>query len=149
MKSFENVATTPDSIRQFARMCLVERGLDRKVELTRQAVDAWRDGQLKLEPLDHGPVTPGEIEARKSVVPGLPPGLVLTSPTKVRRRGFGSAHGKAAFVHAIAHIEWNAINLAWDAVWRFDAMPREYYDDWSRVAAEEAEHFAMLRGRLL
>lgn len=60
----------------------------------------------------------------------------------------GSARGMAAFVHAIAHIEWNAINLAWDAVWRFDAMPVAYYGDWASVAGEEALHFSMLRNRL-
>ena len=65
------------------------------------------------------------------------------------RRGFGTSAKLAAFVHAIAHIEWNAINLAWDAVWRFAGMPREFYDDWTRVASEEAKHFAMLRARLL
>ena len=51
-------------------------------------------------------------------------------------------------LHAIAHIEFNAINLALDAIWRFDGMPRQYYLDWLRVAAEEARHFQMLRAHL-
>ena len=51
-------------------------------------------------------------------------------------------------VHAIAHIEFNAINLALDAIWRFDGMPPAYYQDWLRVAAEEATHFEMLRSHL-
>lgn len=51
-------------------------------------------------------------------------------------------------MHAIAHIEFNAINLALDAIWRFDGMPPAYYHDWLRVAAEEATHFEMLRGHL-
>jgi uncharacterized ferritin-like protein (DUF455 family) len=51
-------------------------------------------------------------------------------------------------VHAVAHIEFNAINLAWDAVYRFRGMPREFYSDWVSVAADEARHFALLQTRL-
>ena len=51
-------------------------------------------------------------------------------------------------LHAIAHIEFNAINLALDAIWRFDGMPRAFYLDWLRVAAEEAQHFSLLREHL-
>lgn len=128
-------------LREAARRCVEESDLDRKVELTREAREAWIGGLLALDD--------GGVPARGDVLtPGLPAGLVLTTPTRVPRRSLGSTAGLAAFVHAIAHIEWNAINLAWDAVWRFGRMPREYYDDWSRVAAEEATHFAMLRARL-
>jgi uncharacterized ferritin-like protein (DUF455 family) len=56
--------------------------------------------------------------------------------------------GRAALLHALAHIEYNAINLAWDAVYRFRNMPADYYADWVRVATEEATHFALLRERL-
>lgn len=136
----------PCGLRGAARLCLEERDLDRKIERTRVTIDAWRDGRLRIERNDDLPNDPG---LTGEIVPGLPPDLLLTSPTKVRRRSFGSPGGRAAFVHAIAHIEWNAINLAWDAVWRFDAMPHEYYEDWSGVAAEEARHFAMLRSRLV
>ncbi len=51
-------------------------------------------------------------------------------------------------LHAVAHIEFNAINLAWDAVYRFDDMPRAYYDDWVRIADDEARHFMMICKRL-
>jgi len=51
-------------------------------------------------------------------------------------------------LHSIAHIEFNAINLALDAVWRFAGMPQAYYRDWLRVAAEEAKHFALLQAHL-
>ena len=53
-----------------------------------------------------------------------------------------------SFVHAIAHIEFNAIDLAWDAVYRFRGMPQQFYADWVGVAADEARHFKMLRERL-
>jgi uncharacterized ferritin-like protein (DUF455 family) len=129
-------------LRDIARLCIEERDLDRKVERTREAFASWRNGSLRVE-------EPDELSTQSgTIVPGLPQCLVLTSPTKVARRGFGSPGGLAAFVHAIAHVEWNAINLAWDAVWRFAGMPRAFYDDWTSVAAEEAVHFSMLRARL-
>jgi uncharacterized ferritin-like protein (DUF455 family) len=68
----------------------------------------------------------------------------LVDPREVPRRGFSSLKGRLALAHAIAHIEFNAINLALDAVYRFQHMPERYYADWCRVAAEEARHFMML-----
>ena len=56
--------------------------------------------------------------------------------------------GRAALLHAIAHIEFNAVDLAWDAAYRFRGMPETFYDDWVRIADDEARHFALLRGRL-
>ena len=138
-------APAPAGLRQSARACLLERDLDRKVEVSRLLQERWCRGDLVLE---RDTELPQAFRPEPVTSPGLPDGLALTSPTKVRRRGLGTTEGKAAFVHAIAHIEWNAINLAWDAVWRFDGMPRAFYDDWTHVATEEAEHFAMLRGRL-
>jgi len=67
-----------------------------------------------------------------------------------KRRNFGSAHGRIALLHALAHIELNAIDLAWDIVARFSGagLPRAFCGDWAEVAAEEAEHFALLAERL-
>lgn len=132
-------------LRQAARCCIEERDPDRKVAVTIEVREAWRAGRLVLESDDD---LPPHARAGVAMTPGLPQRLVLTSPMRVKRRAFRSPAGLQAFVHAIAHIEWNAINLAWDAVWRFGAMPRRYYDDWSSVAAEEARHFSMLRARL-
>jgi uncharacterized ferritin-like protein (DUF455 family) len=80
--------------------------------------------------------------------PGRPQRPPLVHPAKVPRRSPFKPEGLAALLHAIAHIEFNAINLALDAAWRFDAMPRGYYLDWVRVAAEEAHHFILLRDHL-
>jgi uncharacterized ferritin-like protein (DUF455 family) len=60
----------------------------------------------------------------------------------------GSPAGRIALIHAIAHIEFNAINLALDAVCRFRGMPQQYYFDWLSVAADEARHFQLLQRRL-
>lgn len=81
-------------------------------------------------------------------VPGRPPRPRLVAPREVPRRALGTREGRAALVHAVAHIEFNAINLALDAVYRFRGLPRAYYDDWLRVADEEARHFTMLAERL-
>jgi uncharacterized ferritin-like protein (DUF455 family) len=82
-------------------------------------------------------------------IPGQPVRPVLVSPREVPRRNMGSAEGRAALVHAVAHIEFNAINLALDAAWRFGpTMPTEFRSDWISVAQDEARHFRMLSDRL-
>lgn len=77
-------------------------------------------------------------------VPGRPGRPELVHPARVPRRSPFKPEGLAALLHAIAHIEFNAINLALDAAWRFEGMPREFHLDWVRVAAEEAYHFSLL-----
>jgi len=76
--------------------------------------------------------------------PGRPARPLLVPPARVPRRGVGSPAGRAALIHAIAHIEFNAINLALDAVARFSGLPTAYYRDWWQVAVEEALHFSLL-----
>lgn len=80
--------------------------------------------------------------------PGRPPRPELVDPVSVPRRRLGSPAGRSALVHAVAHIEFNAINLALDAVYRFRGMPVEYYGDWISVAVDEARHFQLLQDRL-
>lgn len=122
-----------------ARACIDACDPDEKVALTVEMAQAWRDGRLSLEADDQ----PEEIP-----VPGRPEKPQLVSPAKVPRRRLNSAEGRPALLHAITHIEFNAINLAWDAVYRFRAMPRAFYDGWVQVAGEEAYHFTLLRDRL-
>jgi len=80
--------------------------------------------------------------------PGRPSRPWLVHPAKLKKRGLGSAEGRAALIHAIAHIEFNAINLGLDAAYRFRGMPPAFYADWLRVAADEARHFELLSARL-
>lgn len=80
--------------------------------------------------------------------PGRPAVPVLIEPKDVPRRSPFTADGHAALMHSIAHIEFNAINLALDAIWRFDNMPEAYYRDWMRVALEESQHFHALQMHL-
>ncbi|NND44991.1 MAG: ferritin-like domain-containing protein [Xanthomonadales bacterium] len=100
--------------------------------------------QARVGELCADPGTPVEPIA----APGRPRRPELVEPGAVRRRRLGSAAGRAALVHAIAHIEFNAINLALDAVYRFRGMPDAYYLDWLSVAADEARHFGLLATRL-
>ncbi len=81
-------------------------------------------------------------------VPGRPLRPTLIEPGRVPHRSPFTAQGLAALMHAVCHIEFNAINLALDAVWRFADMPQDYYLDWLRVAVEEAGHFVLVREHL-
>ena len=99
----------------------------------------WQAGRLEL--LES--LAPQPIE-----VPGRPVRPLLVAPRQLRQRKLSSPEGRAILVHALAHIEFNAINLALDAVYRFRDMPDTFYSDWLRVAAEEAEHFGLLYARL-
>jgi uncharacterized ferritin-like protein (DUF455 family) len=85
---------------------------------------------------------------QQAVVPGRPDRPPLVPPASVAQRSPFTAEGLAALLHAICHIEFNAINLALDAVWRFSDMPPDFYRDWLRVADEEATHFGLLRAHL-
>ena len=81
-------------------------------------------------------------------LPGRPDLPRLVPPKDVPARSPFTIEGRAALLHAITHIEFNAINLALDAVWRFAGMPVRFYRDWLQVASEEALHFTLLREHL-
>jgi uncharacterized ferritin-like protein (DUF455 family) len=85
---------------------------------------------------------------QRAALPGRPARPVLVEPGQVPRRTPFTREGRAALLHAVAHIEFNAINLALDAVWRFRGLPVPYYRDWLGVAAEEAQHFTLLADHL-
>jgi uncharacterized ferritin-like protein (DUF455 family) len=82
------------------------------------------------------------------VIPGRPQEPRLVPPQQVPLRKIGSPDGHAALIHAIAHIEFNAINLALDVIWRWSGLPAAFYSDWLVVAQEEAVHFALLSDHL-
>lgn len=123
-----------------ARACLDAADLDEKIRLTRHYAAEFAAGRLPV-PADAPPPEPIRM-------PGRPPRPRLVHPRELPRRGFGTAEGRAAFIHAIAHIELNAVDLAWDAAYRYRDMPADYYADWVRIADDEARHFLMLRARL-
>lgn len=111
---------------------------DEKIRL----VNLWRDDKAAFD-LD----TQAKLQPTNDQ-PGRPDKPVLVHPGKVPKRSPHTLQGRAALMHSIAHIEFNAIALALDAVWRFDGMPESYYQQWMQVAVEEAYHFGLVRDQL-
>lgn len=93
-------------------------------------------------------IDPARTFDEPAALPGRPARPELVEPRLLQRRSMRTVAGRAALLHALAHIEFNAINLALDAVWRFAGMPEPFYRDWLKVAAEEAHHFSLLAARL-
>lgn len=94
------------------------------------------------------PLNPQRTFAVLEAIPGRPERPALVAPQQAPLRSSFTPKGRAALVHAIAHIEFNAINLALDAVWRFPGLPCNFYHDWVQVAAEEGLHFGLLNAHL-
>ncbi|MBS1159999.1 MAG: hypothetical protein H6R15_2418 [Proteobacteria bacterium] len=116
---------------------LAATDVEHKLSLTRRLAADWQSGQL-----DWRDTTPLEL------VCGRPPRPELVPPLRVPQRNPKSPEGRARLLHAIVHIEFTAINLALDHAARFRGLPQQYYADWIGVAAEEADHFDLLRQRL-
>ena len=108
-----------------------------------QAVRDWAAALTPVSALDHRAVL-----EEPAGLPGWPERPPLVPPSELPQRSAFDAGGRAALLHAVAHIEYNAIALALDAVWRFPGLPPAYYFDWARVAGEEALHFSLLRQHL-
>lgn len=122
-----------------ARHCLDLCDVEAKLQATHALAADWRAGTVDLDE-EQTPAPAGPV--------GRPQRPELVDARRLARRSLASEEGRAALIHAVAHIEFNAINLALDAAYRFRGLPRDYYADWLRVADEEARHFAMLQGRL-
>ena len=84
------------------------------------------------------------LSAENMMLPGRPEKPILVPPLQVPRRKMDTVEGRASLLHSLGHIEFNAINLALDAIWRFAGMPTQYYADWLKVAKEEAYHFSLV-----
>lgn len=91
---------------------------------------------------------PHEAVAALPGIPGRPERLELVHATQMKHRAVGTLEGRAMLIHALAHIEANAVNLALDILWRFGGMPERFYLDWWQVAQEEALHFQLLDAHL-
>jgi uncharacterized ferritin-like protein (DUF455 family) len=128
-----------DSLPQRLAECLLASGPAEKIACVHALQAGWLAG--RVDPA---------VEVSRIPIdqPGHPRKPELVPPQQVPRRRFGTMPGRAALVHALAHIEFNAINLALDAAHRFAGMPPEYYADWLRVADEEALHFDLLNTHL-
>ena len=119
---------------------LLESNPRRKCELTFALAALWQQSKLPRISQVDGIVF--KILALDE--PGQPELPELVNPRHLKRRSMSSAAGRIGFLHAFAHIEFNAINIALDAVYRFREMSDEYVSDWLLVASEEAKHFLLL-----
>ncbi|WP_407701667.1 MULTISPECIES: ferritin-like domain-containing protein [Thiomicrorhabdus] len=119
--------------------CLMENDLDRKMKRLDGLLEGWSEDRFEMTPLE---------EVHRVPDPGRPQKPQLVPPKDLPKRGLGTPEGHAALMHSIAHIEFNAVNLALDAVYRFQDMPKAYYHDWLGVAGEESFHFQMIREHL-
>lgn len=136
-------SAAPDyhSLRDGAVKAILSPDLDVKTNLAQEIATRWFERKLSLRsPLDTNiPVRPGRPDKPK-----------LVPPMQVKRRSMQSVEGRITLMHAIAHIELNATDLALDIVARFAShqLPRSFYDNWMQVAFEEAKHFKLVRARL-
>ena len=138
---------TRSSVSHAAREVLVSGEPEAKCAAAKAAATAWRAGEL-------GPPT---ALAATDVPdqPARPERPVLTRPGDVPRRRLNSSAGRIALMHAVAHIEFNAIDLAFDLIARFGADPSlpenrraDFISDWIAVGEDEARHFEMITARL-
>lgn len=127
-------------LRQAALGCLAECQLIQKTSVVTALYQSWQSDALALD-------VECELVSTQPI-PGRPERPVLVSPLEVGKRSMRTEEGRAGLIHALAHIEFNAINLALDAIWRFAGMPQQYYADWLKVAAEEVYHFGLLNAHL-
>lgn len=127
-------------LRASALRCLLETDPAAKTAGVAALVEAAVAGTLAIDC--------AAVFEEPAAIPGRPARPELVPPRLVGRRSMATVEGRAMLVHALAHIEFNAVNLALDAVWRFSGMPQEYYRDWLRVAGEEALHFNLLATHL-
>ena len=121
-----------------ANKCLLASSFKQKAKLLIKLQHDWANGLLKLDP----------IKVSNINLCGIPSKLKLVSSSQLPKRNINSTTGLAALFHSIAHIEFCAINLALDAVCRFQDMPEDYYSDWIIVANDERQHFELIENKL-
>ena len=136
----QSTVSEPGELRRAALFWLTQPTALEKSVGVRLLKTQWHSDKLSLD-------TSVEL-SYTGLLPGIPSKPELVSPKFVEKRSMVTIEGRATLIHALAHIEFNAINLALDAIWRFPNMPRAYYLDWLQVASEEALHFSLLTNHL-
>ena len=112
-----------------------------KVDQLKQLFDEYQQERIDLN-------ISSVLNADGLTLPGRPQKPELVPPLSVPKRKMDTVEGRLSLLHSLAHIEFNAMNLALDAIWRFADMPAQYYEDWLRVAKEEAHHFSLIENHL-
>ncbi|MEM7775972.1 MAG: ferritin-like domain-containing protein [Pseudomonadota bacterium] len=138
---------TPDTLYDAARYIVAEADLTQKTQRARQTAKAWFGRRLSIGLASRHAPLPSR--------PGRPDRPELRAPRDMPRRTTQGARGRFALLHALAHIELNAVDMTWDLVARYvDArvplsLPLSFFDNWVQVGLEEAKHFDLLRSRLM
>ena len=120
---------------EFAEKCLHKSSIDDLLDNTHEAWQSLQSGELNFVSIN------AVLPITQVTFPTKP---ILLAPKDMPKRKLGSAEGVAAFFHAIAHVEFMAIYLAWDILYRFRGLPIAFYQDWLRIADEEAQHFELI-----
>jgi len=128
-------------LREAALAILLGTDAQAKVGGLLDLFDNYQDQKIALD-------VSRRIDSKDSILPGRPLKPELVLPRLVPKRRMDTPEGRAGLLHSLAHIEFNAMNLALDAIWRFPNMPKEYYEDWLKVAKEEAYHFSLVNEHL-
>ena len=124
-------------LRETALAILASTDAQSKVKQLHHLFDEYQLGRVDL-------AISRRLEDPSLNLPGRPSKPELVPPLEVPKRRMDTLQGRAILLHSLAHIEFNAMNLALDAIWRFSDMPQEYYEDWLKVAKEESYHFSLV-----
>jgi uncharacterized ferritin-like protein (DUF455 family) len=128
-------------LRETSLAILANTDVQSKVSQLANLFDEYQAGRIVVN-------LAGNPDSQNNCLPGRPAKPDLVAPKFVPKRKMDTVEGRAILCHSLAHIEFNAMNLALDAIWRFPNMPKAYYEDWLRVAKEEAYHFSLINAHL-
>ncbi|SNX29420.1 Uncharacterized conserved protein, contains ferritin-like DUF455 domain [Polynucleobacter meluiroseus] len=126
-----------DELRETALALLVSTDAQFKVSQLHSLFTQYQQQDVALNPSK-------QFDCESLDLPGRPVKPELVPPLRAPKRRMDTIEGRAILWHSLAHIEFNAMNLALDAIWRFPDMPKEYYEDWLKVAKEESYHFSLV-----
>lgn len=124
-------------LRETSLEILANTNVQYKVSRINDLFEGYQQGRVVLD-------LSRNFEFQDCVLPGRPSKPELVPPLEVPKRRMDTVEGRVILWHSLAHIEFNAMNLALDAIWRFPDMPKQYYEDWLRVSKEEAYHFGLV-----
>ena len=119
---------------------LAANDLNQKLNQVQAIFGSFKSHQIKID---------SKVDIKHTYhLPGAPSKPDIVAPRLVEKRSASTQHGKLIFIHALAHIEFSAINLALDIIWRFKNLPEQFYSDWLQIAYEEQAHFNLLNSYL-
>ena len=127
-------------LRAHCLKALATTDLNKKLNQVKVIYESFRSHQMTID-------SKADIQHTYHL-PGAPLTPQIVAPRLVEKRSTSSEQGKLIFVHALAHIEFSAINLALDIIWRFKDLPDQFYSDWLQIAYEEHLHFNLLNDYL-